>query len=189
MSLRSRFFTLLTVAGATVAFSTIGFAQSTPATTSPTDNAATEKSEHQWGKGQGKRGDFHGRHEGMRHGGGMGMMLRGIDLTDAQKTQIQSIMAANKPSTESRDEMKTLMMAKRSGTLTDAQNERLTAIRTDGQAKGRAIHEQILAVLTPDQKAKIDARKAEMKARMQERKALRQQKTPAAAAATDTPTN
>jgi len=180
MSLRSRFFTMLTVAGATVAFSTISFGQTTPTTTAPADKAATERGHHGWGKGEGQRGGFEGKHAGMGHRGGM-MMLHGLDLTDAQKTQIQSIMAANKPSEEFRAEMKTLHEAKQAGTLTADQQARLQAIRADRRAKGKAVHEQILAVLTPEQKAKLDARHAEMKARMEERKARRQQNAPAAA--------
>ena len=177
---------MLTVAGATVAFSTISFAQTAPATTAPADRSATEKGHHGWGKGEGRRGGEGMRGHGMRHGGGMRMMLHGLDLTDAQKTQIQSIMAANKPNDQFREEMKTLRMAQRSGTLTDVQKERLTAIRADRQVKAKAVHEQVLAVLTPEQKAKIEARHAEMQKSMQERKAMHSQGAPAT---TDKPKN
>ena len=98
---------------------------------------------------------------------------KALELTDAQKTQIQSIMAANKPSAEAREEMRTLMMAHRTGTLTTAQQERFEAIRTQRQEKGRAVHEQIMGVLTAEQKAKIETRKQEMRQRMEERKANR----------------
>lgn len=184
MSLKSRFFTVVTVAGATVAFSTIGFAQDKPATTGSTDSVKTEKGEHhRFGKGEGKRGD----HDGMRHGGGMGMMLHGLDLTDAQKTQIQSIMAANKPTDTNREEMKSLRAAKEAGTLTDAQKESIKAFRSEREAKRQAIHEQIMAVLTPEQKATLESRKAEMKARKQEHKMMHQKTAPAAT--TEKPAN
>ncbi len=197
MSLKSRFFTVLTVAGATVLFSTIGFAQdNTKPATAPADKfERPNKGERGMGRGQFGRGQM-GRGQmgqGMRHGGrgmmhrgrGMRMMLHGLDLTDAQKTQIQSIMAANKPAQENREEMRSLRMAKRNGVLTAAQQERLTAIRTAGKAKGQAVREQILGVLTPEQKAKIEQRKQEMQTRMQQRKAMHDQKAPA----TTTPKN
>ena len=57
-----------------------------------------------------------------------------------------------------------------------------TAIRTAAQEKGRAVHEQILGVLTPEQKAQIEQRKQQMKDRMQQHKQWREQKTPPATA-------
>lgn len=179
MSLKNRFITVLSVAGATALLATASFAQDSNSTTNPTDKAgAPQKTERGFGKrgfGEGKFGGRHGE-MGMRHGRGMGMMLHDLGLTDAQKTQIQSIMAANKPTQEARDEMQTLMMAKRTGTLTTDQESRLTALRTGAEQKRIAVHEQILSVLTPEQKAKLDQRKQEMKQRMEQRKQWRQQK-------------
>ena len=107
-------------------------------------------------------------------------MMRGLNLTDAQKTQIQAIMASNRPnlSTESREEMRTLMMARRTGTLTTAQEEKMKSMRTAGAAKAQSMHEQILGVLTAEQKAQIEQRKTQIKDRMQQRKQFRGQKTP-----------
>jgi protein CpxP len=190
MSLKYRLITVLSVAGATALLATASFAQDSNSTTNPADKAsAPQKTERGFGKrgfGEGKFGGRHGE-MGMHRGRGMGMMLRGLDLTDAQKTQIQSIMAANKPTQEARDEMRTLMMAKRTGTLTTDQQSRLTAIRTGAEQKRTAVHEQILSVLTPEQKAKLDQRKQEMQQRMQERKQWRQQKQ-TGTAPTDKPT-
>lgn len=179
MSLKNKLITALSVAGATALLATASFAQDSNSTTNPTDKAAApQKTERGFGKrgfGEGKFGGRHGE-RGMGHGRGMGMMLHGLDLTDAQKTQIQSIMAANKPSQQGRDEMRTLMMAKRNGVLTTDQQTRLTALRSEAQAKGQAFRDQILAVLTPEQKATLEQRKQEMQQRMQERKQWRQQK-------------
>lgn len=178
MSFRTKLFKFATIAGATAVFATMGLAQDGKSTTNPTDKAGNpQKTERGFGKrGFGER-KFGGRHfgPGMK-GRGMGMMLHGLDLTDAQKTQIQSIMAANKPTQEARDEMRTLMMAKRTGTLTTDQQSRLTALRTGAEQKRIAVHEQILSVLTPEQKAKLDQRKQEMQQRMEQRKQWRQQK-------------
>ncbi|HMS10235.1 MAG TPA: Spy/CpxP family protein refolding chaperone, partial [Pyrinomonadaceae bacterium] len=45
-----------------------------------------------WGKG--------GMHKMHRGGRGMGMQLRGLDLTDAQKEQVKAIREASKPAME-----------------------------------------------------------------------------------------
>jgi Spy/CpxP family protein refolding chaperone len=183
MSIRNKFFTFTAAAAATFAFSTIGMAQEPTTTTTPAEKKF-EKRQKMEGRGMGEGRRF-GRGMGERRGRGMrghgaGMMFRSLNLTDAQKTQIQSIMAANKPSQATREEMKTLMMAKRTGVLTTAQQERLAAIKTANQAKRQTVHEQFLGVLTTEQKAQIEQKKLEMKTRMEERRQNRQQKAPAA---------
>jgi Spy/CpxP family protein refolding chaperone len=40
----------------------------------------------------------------------------------------------------------------------------------------QAVHQQILGVLTAEQKAQLEAKKAEMKTKMEQRRQLRQQK-------------
>ena len=156
MSLKSRFLSILTVVFASLAFATFTFAQDSKATT-----PAPEKADKQW---NGKHGD-HGQGEG-RHGhGGMMRMFEGLNLTDAQKTQIHSIMEANKPSDANRDEMRTLWEAKKNGTLTAEQQARLDTLRQQSGAHMKAVHEQILNVLTPEQKAQFEKNKAERKQR------------------------
>ncbi len=173
MSLKNKFFSVLTVGAATFAFSAIGMAQD--ATTSA---PSTEKAEKVYKRhGFGKRG-HRGRHGGQ---GRMGMemrMLRGIDLTEDQRTQIGTIMDANRPASESKTERRTLATAKRSGTITADQQERLTILRQEGKEKSRSIKEQVDSILTPEQKAQIETKKAEMKDRMIERRQRRQQHSP-----------
>ncbi|HQX54620.1 MAG TPA: Spy/CpxP family protein refolding chaperone [Pyrinomonadaceae bacterium] len=175
MSLKFKFFTVLSLAAATAAFTVATSAQD--ATVPAEKNTQKVHKGQRRGMGQGEFGHKgmggQRRGMGMRQGAGMGRMLQGLDLTDAQKTQIQSIMAADKPSQESREEMRTLMMAKRNGTLTTAQNERFAAMGTERKAKGKAIHEQVMGVLTAEQKAKIETRKQEMRQRMEERQTQR----------------
>ncbi len=184
MSLKNKFFTITAAAAATFAFSAIGMAQEKTTATTPAEKKI-EKVNKGEGRGMGPR-KFGGQRFGGRHGGpgmrrpGMGMMLHGLNLTDAQKTQIQAIMAANKPGQANREEMKTLMMAKRAGVLTTAQQERLTAIKTAAQAKRQSVHEQMLAVLTAEQKTQIEQRKQQMQQRMQGRKRMPGQNAPEA---------
>lgn len=165
MSFKLRFFTIAAIAVATAAFSTFASAQDSPANSS--DNVQTqEKSER---KAYGKRG---GHEKGMR--GGM-RGLRDIDLTEAQKTQLKAIYESNRPSDAARQEMQTLRQAKRDGTITEAQQDRLKTLRVEGKQKAEAVRLQIEGILTADQRQQLEARKAEMQKKMQERRELRRQ--------------
>lgn len=189
MSLKNKFFSVLTLAVATVAFSTIGFGQDKTTTTTPT---APEKSERPmrgegrgFGKGEGHKGFGRGgRREGMMR------MMHDLNLTDAQKAQIKSIREANRPDAAVMQELRTLGKAKHDGTITAEQQTRLEALRNQAHEKGKSVHEQILGVFTAEQKAQIETRKAEMKQHMEERRQRRQERkatTPAATTTTDKP--
>jgi protein CpxP len=116
------------------------------------------------------------RGERMGHRG-HGFGLRGIDLTDAQKEQIRQIREANKPGQALRDEMKALREARRNGgTITEDQKARLKALRDETQANMKSVHEQILAVLTAEQRAQLDQRRQQMQQRMQERRQKMEQR-------------
>ncbi|MEO6052220.1 MAG: Spy/CpxP family protein refolding chaperone [Pyrinomonadaceae bacterium] len=182
MSLKTKFFSILTAAISVAAFSVFSFGQdSKPATTT------TEKVErHARGEGRelGKRkfgregfGGKHGRREGM-----MGLM-RDIKLTDAQKEQIKAIRLANKPDRSNFEAMRTIMSAKRDGTITADQEAQLKAFKEQARAKGQLVHQQIEAVLTAEQKAQIETRKQEMKQKREEfrkQRELRKANPPAA---------
>jgi len=166
MSLKNRSISLLAAAIGIVGFSSFVLAQD-----NSTMTPAPEKTErHMRGDGhRGERGGF-----GM-HGGGMMRMFHDLDLTDAQKTQIHSIMEANKPDQAAMEEFRTLGKAKHDGTLTAEQQERLTALRTQQKEKMQSVHTQILAVLTPDQLAKLEQKKQERKQKWEDRKMRHQQ--------------
>lgn len=184
MSLKTRFFSFVSAAVAVAAFATFSFAQDGKATTPDAQKA--EKGFHH---------NDHAKGMGFGHGGmrGMGMMrmFHELNLSDAQKTQIHSIMEANKPDQATMDEMQTLRKAKQEGTLTADQQSRLTALREQSKVKMQSVHQQIMNVLTAEQKAQLEAKKAEMKQRReqfrQEREQRRQQKQAAPAATTETP--
>jgi periplasmic protein CpxP/Spy len=173
MSLKSRFFTIFTAAAATAAFATFTVAQES--TTSPSPEKKAEKRMKGEGKRMGGKGHF-GKRGGMM-GMRMGRMggFAGIELTDAQKEQIKSIREANKPTGVHRDEMKTIAEARRAGTITDAQKERVKSIRQEMMAHRQNVQAQIMAVLTPEQKAQIEQRRTEMQQKRQEFRQNRQE--------------
>lgn len=189
MALRSKFFTLFTLVFAVTAFSVFTSAQETTPATKEGDKKV-EKLERKGfgrhggfgrmgGKFGGRMGRMGGMHGGMgMRGGPMGRMggMLGITLTDAQKEQIKAIHEANKPSQETIDQMKAFMEARRAGTLTDAQKEQMKQFREARRTKMESVHAQVLAVLTPEQKAQIETRKAEMRQRMEERRLRMQER-------------
>ena len=164
MSFKGRFLSVLTLAIAFAAFGTVSYAQQT--TTQDNGVQKQDKEGRKWRK-DGRRGGMRGGH------GGFGM-LRGIELTDAQKQQIKSIMDSNKPDEATATQMRTLRDAKRSGTLTADQEAQLKAFRDQQRTKMESVHQQILSILTPEQKQQIEQRQQEMKQRREQWKQKKQ---------------
>ncbi|MFT3744035.1 MAG: Spy/CpxP family protein refolding chaperone [Pyrinomonadaceae bacterium] len=167
MSLRSKILPVLSLTFAVGAFSAFTFAQDTTPTA-----PAQGKAERKFKGDRGMMGDraFGGRH-GKR---GPGFELRGINLTDDQKAKIKSIREANKPDQATITELRTIREGRKNGTaITPEQQARMKEFRDQSMAKMKAAHEQILAILTPEQKAQIETRKTEMRQRFEDRKANR----------------
>lgn len=184
MSLKNKFFSILTVALGIVVFSTFTMAQDTTAP-APEKVEKRAKGGHGFGKDKLDHKVFGGRHGDPGKRGGMMRGLRGINLTDAQKAQVKSIMEANKPDSAIMEEARTIRKAKHDGTITAEQQARFTALKTQAREKVRSMHEQIQAVLTSEQKAQIEAKRQEMKQRFDEHKNMRKQKP--AASTTEKP--
>ncbi|MCU1291033.1 MAG: hypothetical protein JWN60_3262 [Acidobacteria bacterium] len=174
MFLKNKFFPALTLAFAVGTFSTYASAQTAPA---PSQQDGVQKQEKRDGRGFGKRGGF-GKgmrgEKGMR--GGFEMRgLRGINLTDAQKEQIRTIMETNRTANQaSHEEFRTLAQAKRGGTLTAEQQERLRVLREQMKQNAEASKAQVLAVLTAEQRAQLEQQTQEMEKRRQERRQMKQ---------------
>lgn len=165
MSLKNKFFSALTVAFALFAFSSFAAAQ---------DNTQTDSDKQQRREWRGKRD---GKGKGFRRGG-MGALrgLRELNLTDAQKEQIRTIMEANRPDQATMEEMRTIRQAKRDGTITPEQKERAKALREQSKLKADNVEQQVLAVLTAEQRQQLEAKKAEMKQKWEERRQQREQR-------------
>ena len=176
MSIKTRLSSLITLALAFFVFAAIASAQDSGTTTQPNTE---QKQDRHWGKHRdGKGGDMH------RMGGMMG--FRDLNLTDAQKAQIKTIHDANRPDPGTLQEMKTLRDAKRNGTITPEQTEQLKALRKQQREKMESVHQQVLAILTPEQRQQLDQKREEMKKRWEERRQQRQQNAPPT---TDKPTS
>lgn len=114
-----------------------------------------------------KRGGKRGFGKGMR--GGFGG-FRGIELSEEQKVTIKAIRDANRPNEAVREEMKSIMQARRAGTITPEQTQRAQQLREQARQNHEIVRTQIEAVLTPEQRQQIETKRQEMRQRMEQRR-------------------
>lgn len=115
---------------------------------------------------QNERGPHRGRRRGQQVEMHMLRMLRELDLTEAQQQQariiVENHMAATKPQ---RDELLKIREEwKQNGESEDLQS-RARALHEQLQESAKNMRAQLLAMLTPDQRAKLDQMETELKAR------------------------
>ena len=129
------------------------------------------------GHGRGKGGGKEGREGrgGWDKGGGMrGMMLRGVNLTDDQKAKMKQIGQSFRERTQSlhqalRAKRQELRQASEGGTFNEALATQKLQESASLQAKLMGeqfrMRQEMLAVLTPEQKTQIEQKRAEFKAK------------------------
>src|SRR5687768_4211582 len=123
-----------------------------------------------WGR-KGRGGEFGGR--GMRGG-----MFRGIELTEDQKTRMKQISDSFRERTQAlhqelRTKRQDLRQAGEGGTFNEAlATQKLTetaGLQAKLMAERFKMRQEMQAVLTAEQKAQIEQKRAEMKAKRAER--------------------
>ena len=175
MSLKRKIVSVFTLALAIVGFTTFASAQDSSVT--PQDSTTKQEKRDRRGF-EGRRGGFE---KGMRGGKHGKMMMRGLhklNLTEAQKTQIHTLMESNRTANQATfEEMRGLMMKKRDGSITEGEQTRLETLRTQMKATAEQTHNTILGLLTPAQRAQLEQMKAERKQKMEERRQMRQNKS------------
>lgn len=105
-----------------------------------------------------------------------GVDLHGLDLTDEQKAQIKTIRESYPPDPQAAQELRTLMKARRSGTITPEQEERLNALQTQARERSQAIRTQIEGILTPEQLETLHRRQERRGDRNERRRENRQER-------------
>ncbi|PYS90427.1 MAG: hypothetical protein DMF64_15000 [Acidobacteria bacterium] len=139
----------------------------------------------------GDHGDKQGAHGGWRErgeqGGGEhfgGGMFRDLNLTDDQKAKLQQIRQSFAEQTKPlREQLRTkhqeLRQASEGGTFNEAlATQKLTEAATiEAKLMGAEfnLHQQMLSVLTPEQKTQLEQRRAQFKAQHGEHRGDRQQ--------------
>jgi Spy/CpxP family protein refolding chaperone len=172
MSLKQKFVSAITLAFALLTLTVFASAQektTTDTTAAPENRERREPGRSKGeGRGPGMRGGRHGGPGGPR---GMLRGLHGVDLTDAQRTQIRGIMDSKRDSfRQAHEQMRTLKSAKREGTLTTEQETQFKTLRDQVKANADAVRQEVLNVLTSDQKLKLEQFEQEMKQRKAERR-------------------
>ena len=141
----------------------------TPQTPAPEGGADTGRHERMGRRGRHQRGV--GKRGGFR-------MLRQLNLSDAQRQQIQSIRENYAARTAAqREELRQLSRTKRQGgTLTPEQQARAEQLRTELRATSESIHIEMLNVLTPEQRTQLEQSMKEHRERREEFRGRRGQR-------------
>lgn len=160
-----KFLTLAGLALALAASVSVASAQQEPAPQDGPRQGAGQEERRPYGR---RGGRMHGR-----RGGGFGMKaLSRLNLTDAQQTQIRSIHEAARQRTQGqRDELRQLFETRRGGgQLTAEQQARAEQLRTELRATHESVNQQVLAVLTAEQRTQLEQQRAQREQRREERK-------------------
>jgi len=152
----------------------IAFAQ----TTTTTQNTQQITGERHGGRGGWRKGGDHKGGEGRggwgRDGGMRGMMFGGITLTDDQKAKMKEISQSFRTRTQSlheqlRAKRQELRQANNGGTFNEALATQKLQESAGLQAKLMGeqfkMRQEMLAILTPEQKAQIEQKRTEFKAK------------------------
>ena len=152
----------------------IAFAQ-TAGTTTAQDTQATGARHGGRGKGWGQRGgDREGRGNWGQRGGMRGMMFGGVNLTDDQKARMKQIGESFRERTQSlhqqlRAKRQELRQASEGGTFNEALATQKLQESASLQAKLMGeqfrMRQEMLTVLTPEQKTQLEQKRAEFKAK------------------------
>ena len=168
-------FKMLTIASlsAVALAAPIAYAQSTG--TVQNNQQVSRGEGHGRGKGWGDKEGRGGRGGWGKRGGGMrGMMLKGINLTDDQKAKMKQIGQSFRERTQSlhqelRAKRQELRQASDGGTFNEALATQKLQESASLQAKllGEQfrMRQEMLAVLTPEQKTQLEQKRAEFKAK------------------------
>jgi Spy/CpxP family protein refolding chaperone len=107
-----------------------------------------------------------------------GARFEGLNLSDAQKAQLRNLRTSNTSNGANRQEMRELQQAKQNGTLTAQQEARLKDLRRQAKADVENRQQQILSILTPEQRRQLEQNNLERKGQKRERRQNRMNQAP-----------
>jgi protein CpxP len=129
-----------------------------------------------WGRGPGGLGGPGGAF-------GPGLPLRQLELTDAQRDQVRSIMQGHQEEFRALgDRMRTARKAQHEAVTAESFNEAavrsasatVAEVEADAAVLRARVHQEVWAVLTPEQKEKAKAFQAQREERMEQRRERRE---------------
>jgi protein CpxP len=161
----------ITILGIILAFGTVAIAQQTQ-TQSPETDAQFKRQSERFAA----RGERRGHREGMRRRGGIGHLIRDLNLTDEQRQQSRAIMQRRLEGTKGqREELFKLREKRIAGTFTAEDEARAKALRQEMRASMEGVRAEMEAVLTAEQKTKLQQLKQERKMKFEQRIKERQE--------------
>ncbi len=164
---------LIIILGILLAFGTTAIAQQTQ--TPP--STATERPLHERSERFARRGERKGGRERMGHRGGLGHLIRELNLTEAQREQARAIMQRRLAGTKAqREELFNLREKRIAGTFSADDEARAKALRQEMRASMEGIHSEMEGLLTAEQKARLEQLKQQRKAKFGERMKERQER-------------
>ena len=123
-----------------------------------------------------RRGEFGKRHGRMGHRGGIGRLARELNLTEEQRQQSRAIMQRRLEGTKAqREELFKLREKRIAGTFSADDEARAKALRQEMRTAMEGTRAEMEALLTAEQKAKLEQLKLERKTKGAERMKHRQQ--------------
>jgi Spy/CpxP family protein refolding chaperone len=158
----------------------IAFAQEPQSQTAPSADGALQKDRierrermrQRMGEREGTRGQ-----RGMGRRGGMGHMMRELNLTEEQRQQSRAIMQRRLESTKvQREELFKLREKRIAGTFTADDQTRAKALHQEIRTAMEGVRTEMAGVLTAEQKAKLEELKKERKEKMEQRMKERQER-------------
>jgi Spy/CpxP family protein refolding chaperone len=162
---------LVTILGTVLALGTIAAAQQTQMQSPDAGAQFKRRSER-----LAERGERRGRHEGMRHRGRIGHLIRELNLTDAQRQQQRAIMQRRlQGTTTQREELFKLREKRIAGTFTADEEVRAKALRQEMRASMEGVRAEMEGVLTAEQKTRLEQLKQERKEKIEQRMKERQE--------------
>ncbi|MEP6636124.1 MAG: Spy/CpxP family protein refolding chaperone [Acidobacteriota bacterium] len=155
------------VAVTIVACGAVAFAQDT-ATPSPRGSMRSER----MGRGERRKHDREGRRAEFG-------LMRGLDLTEAQKQQQRTIMQRHLDNIKGpREELLKLREKRIAGSLTPEDEARAQSLRQSIQTSMRSMRSEMESILTTEQRTKLEQLQSERKVRHEEMRERRQELKP-----------
>lgn len=160
MSLRNSLVRASLSLGLVLGMGAAALAQQTQSTAPQGGTQQSQEGRGPWRRHEGRGGPMGGH---MR--GGM-RMLRELDLTEAQRQQARAIFERFQASTQAqREELSQLRSQRAQGALSADQQARAEQLRKEMHTSMQQMHTELLSILTPEQRARIEQRKREFKER------------------------
>jgi Spy/CpxP family protein refolding chaperone len=115
-----------------------------------------------------ERSERMGGHRGMGRRGGIGHLMRELNLSDAQREQVRTITQRRLEGTKAqREELFKLREKRIAGTFTPEDEARAKALHQEIRASMEGIQTEIDGILTAEQKARLEELQKERKAKME----------------------